>query len=313
MTCRRSAAIVWQSSMINRHWCAVRRAAAVGSSRHPELFALTLAHIDCDAFYASVEKRDRPELAAKPVIVGGGMRGVVTAACYVARMYGVRSAMPMFKALKACPDAVVIRPDFAKYVAASRQVRALMGDAHAAGAAAVDRRGGAGSRRHRGAARRAAGRGAGALRRARWSASVGVTVSIGLAPNRLLAKIAAGRDKPRGFAVIGAAEARVAAGPRTGAAAARRRPRAGAQAGGAWASRDSAICRRWTTATRCAGSARTARPWSRRARGEDDRACRSDARDQVDQRRDDLRHRPDADRGPGTARSGGCRKSWRAD
>ena len=65
-------------------------------------------------------------LAAKPVIVGGGMRGVVTAACYVARIYGVRSAMPMFKALKACPDAVVIRPDFAKYVAVGRQIRAMM-------------------------------------------------------------------------------------------------------------------------------------------------------------------------------------------
>src|ERR1700739_1900193 len=93
---------------------------------HPELFDLTIAHVDCDAFYASVEKRDRPELAAKPVIVGGGVRGVVTAACYVARIYGVRSAMPMFKALKACPDAVVIRPNFAKYVAVGRQIRAMM-------------------------------------------------------------------------------------------------------------------------------------------------------------------------------------------
>src|SRR5690348_13074085 len=93
---------------------------------HPELFSLTIAHVDCDAFYASVEKRDRPELAAKPVIVGGGVRGVVTAACYVARLYGVRSAMPMFKALRACPEAVVIRPDFAKYVAVSRQIRAMM-------------------------------------------------------------------------------------------------------------------------------------------------------------------------------------------
>src|SRR5262245_34885228 len=92
--------------------------------RHPELFGLTIAHIDCDAFYASVEKRDRPDLASRPVIVGGGVRGVVTAACYVARIYGVRSAMPMFKALKACPDAVVIRPDFAKYVAMGRQIRA---------------------------------------------------------------------------------------------------------------------------------------------------------------------------------------------
>ena len=94
--------------------------------RHPELLTLTIAHVDCDAFYASVEKRDRPELASRPVVVGGGTRGVVTAACYVARIYGVRSAMPMFKALAACPDAVVIRPDFAKYSAAARQVRALM-------------------------------------------------------------------------------------------------------------------------------------------------------------------------------------------
>ena len=106
-----------------------RRCPACDGARivsHPELFALTIAHIDCDAFYASVEKRDRPELAAQPVIVGGGVRGVVTAACYVARMYGVRSAMPMFKALKACPEAVVIRPDFAKYVAVGRQIRAMM-------------------------------------------------------------------------------------------------------------------------------------------------------------------------------------------
>jgi len=96
--------------------------------RHPELFQLAIAHIDCDAFFASVEKRDRPELAGRLVLVGGGQRGVVTAACYVARMYGVRSAWPTFKALKACPDAVVIRPDFAKYGEASRAVRALMAD-----------------------------------------------------------------------------------------------------------------------------------------------------------------------------------------
>ena len=95
---------------------------------HRALLQLTIAHIDCDAFYASVEKRDRPELRSKPLIVGGGTRGVVTAACYVARIYGVKSAMPMFKALKACPDAVVIKPDFAKYVAASRQIRALMAE-----------------------------------------------------------------------------------------------------------------------------------------------------------------------------------------
>jgi DNA polymerase IV len=175
--------------------------------RHPELFDLTIAHIDCDAFYASVEKRDRPELAAKPVIVGGGVRGVVTAACYVARIYGVRSAMPMFKALKACPDAVVIRPNFEKYVAVGRQIRAMMATLTpllqplSIDEAVLDL---AGTEALHGAPP--------AVVLARFARqveqAVGVTVSVGLAPNRLLAKIAAGRDKPRGFAVIGAAEAR---------------------------------------------------------------------------------------------------------
>jgi DNA polymerase-4 len=173
---------------------------------HPELFSLTIAHIDCDAFYASVEKRDRPELAAKPVIVGGGVRGVVTAACYIARIYGVRSAMPMFKALKACPDAVVIRPDFAKYVAVGRQIRAMMAKLTpllqplSIDEAVLDL---AGTEALHGAPP--------AIVLARFAREVerqvGVTVSIGLAPNRLLAKIAAGRDKPRGFAVIGRKEA----------------------------------------------------------------------------------------------------------
>ena len=94
--------------------------------RHAELDTLTLAHLDCDAFYASVEKRDRPDLRDTPVIVGGGTRGVVSTCCYIARTYGVKSAMPMFKALRACPDAVVIRPDFAKYKAESRRIRAMM-------------------------------------------------------------------------------------------------------------------------------------------------------------------------------------------
>jgi DNA polymerase-4 len=178
--------------------------------RHPQLFDLAIAHVDCDAFYASVEKRDRPELAARPVIVGGGRRGVVTAACYVARMYGVRSAMPMFKALAACPDAVVIRPDFAKYVAASRQIRALMqGLTPLVQPLSIDEAvldlGGT-----------AALHGAPpAVVLARFAAAVerevGVTVSIGLAANRLMAKIAAGRDKPRGFCVIGAEAAAVLA------------------------------------------------------------------------------------------------------
>jgi len=174
--------------------------------RHRALLGLTIAHIDCDAFYASVEKRDRPELRGRPVIVGGGTRGVVTAACYVARIYGVKSAMPMFKALKACPDAVVIKPDFAKYVDASKRIRALMGaltplmQPLSIDEAVLDL---SGTEALHGAAP--------AVVLARFANAVetdiGVTVSIGLAANRLMAKIAAGRGKPRGFTVIDAEEA----------------------------------------------------------------------------------------------------------
>src|SRR4051812_46981662 len=95
-------------------------------TRHAEIHALSIAHIDCDAFYASVEKRDDPTLADQPVIVGGGRRGVVAACCYVARLYGVRSAMPMFKALALCPHAIVLPPDMKKYQAVGREVRAMM-------------------------------------------------------------------------------------------------------------------------------------------------------------------------------------------
>jgi DNA polymerase-4 len=170
--------------------------------RHPELLTLSLAHVDCDAFYASVEKRDRPELAARPVIVGGGTRGVVTAACYIARLSGVRSATPMFKALRACPDAVVIRPDFAKYTAASAAIRRLMQQLTplvqplSIDEAVLDLSGT--EALHRAPPAAVLARLALAVER-----EVGVSLSIGLAPNRLLAKIAAGRDKPRGFAVIG--------------------------------------------------------------------------------------------------------------
>ena len=101
--------------------CASRRI-----TRHAELNSLSIAHIDCDAFYASVEKRDRPELLPLPVVVGGGHRGVVSAACYIARAAGVRSAMPMFKALRLCPDAAVLKPDMAKHVVAARRIPALM-------------------------------------------------------------------------------------------------------------------------------------------------------------------------------------------
>ncbi len=181
--------------------------------RHPELFDLTIAHVDCDAFFASVEKRDRPELAARPVIVGGGARGVVSTACYIARMSGVRSAMPMFKALRACPDAVVIRPDFAKYTAASRQIRALMQALtplvrmQSIDEATLDL---AGTEALHGAPP--------AVVLARFARAVerevGVSVSLGLARNPMTAKIAAGRDKPRGFAVLGGeAAARLAGEP----------------------------------------------------------------------------------------------------
>jgi DNA polymerase IV len=174
--------------------------------RHPELFALTVAHVDCDAFYASVEKRDRPELLSRPVIVGGGRRGVVSAACYIARTTGVRSAMPMFKALQLCPDAVVIHPEMAKYAAAARQVRALMEaltplvQPLSIDEAVLDLRGTAAL--HRAPPAAVLARFARAVER-----EVGVTVSIGLAPNRLLAKLTAERDKPRGFAVLGREEA----------------------------------------------------------------------------------------------------------
>ena len=95
---------------------------------HPELSELSIAHVDCDAFYASIEKRDNPEIAHKPVIVGGGVRGVVSAACYMARMYGVRSAMPMFKARKACPEAVIVRPNMDKYAKEGARIKSLMQD-----------------------------------------------------------------------------------------------------------------------------------------------------------------------------------------
>jgi DNA polymerase-4 len=183
--------------------------AACGSARiisHPELFSLAIAHVDCDAFYASVEKRDRPELAERPVIVGGGRRGVVTAACYVARSFGVRSAMPMFKALRLCPEAVVIRPDMAKYAASGRMVRALMErltplvQPLSIDEAVLDLSGT--EALHRAPPAVVLARLAREVER-----TVGVTVSIGLAPNRMLAKMAVERGKPRGFAVIGRGDA----------------------------------------------------------------------------------------------------------
>ncbi|NQV61165.1 MAG: DNA polymerase IV [Alphaproteobacteria bacterium] len=174
--------------------------------RHPELLSLGIAHLDCDAFYASVEKRDNPSLADKPVIVGGGHRGVVSAACYIARTFGVRSAMPMFKARKACPQAVVIAPDMQKYTAAGRQIRAIMKDYTplveplSLDEAFLDLNG---TGRLHGQSPAATT----ATIVKRIEAEVGVTASIGLSYNKSLAKVASDLDKPRGFAVIGRAEA----------------------------------------------------------------------------------------------------------
>ncbi|MXQ08389.1 DNA polymerase IV [Alphaproteobacteria bacterium GH1-50] len=172
---------------------------------HPELFDLSIAHMDCDAFYASVEKRDDPTLRDKPVIIGGGRRGVVSTACYIARIRGVRSAMPMFKALQLCPDAVVVKGRMERYVEVSRQIRAMMDDLTpvveplSLDEAFLDLTGTA--RLH---GKPPAVMLAGLVRR--METELGVSGSIGLSHNKFLAKVASDLDKPRGFSVIGRAE-----------------------------------------------------------------------------------------------------------
>ncbi|MCY4239038.1 MAG: DNA polymerase IV [Rhodospirillaceae bacterium] len=174
---------------------------------HDELFDLSIAHIDCDSFYASVEKRDDPSLRGKPVIVGGGKRGVVSAACYIARIYGIHSAMPMFKALKACPDAVVIKPDMAKYSAIGKEIRRLMQKLTPAvepisiDEAFLDL---TGTMRLLGAPPAIV---LSSLVR-RIEGEIGITVSVGLSYNKFLAKIASDLDKPRGFSIIGRGESK---------------------------------------------------------------------------------------------------------
>ena len=186
-----------------------RRCEACGSPRllrHPELYSLSLGHIDCDAFYAAVEKRDNPALRDRPVIIGGGKRGVVSTACYIARIRGVRSAMPMFKALDACPDAVVIKPDMEKYVRVGRQIREMMFaltplvEPISIDEAFLDL---AGTQKlHGEPPARVLARFAAAV-----EAEIGITVSVGLSYCKFLAKVASDFNKPRGFAVIGEAEA----------------------------------------------------------------------------------------------------------
>ena len=186
-----------------------RRCERCGSprlARHAELYRLHLAHIDCDAFYAAIEKRDNPALKDKPLIIGGGKRGVVSTACYIARIQGVRSAMPMFKALEACPEAVVISPNMEKYVRVGREVRAMMQaltplvEPLSIDEAFLDL---AGTERLHGLPP--------AVVLARFALAVekeiGITVSAGLSYCKFLAKIASDFRKPRGFSIIGEAEA----------------------------------------------------------------------------------------------------------
>ncbi len=175
--------------------------------RHRALTTLALAHIDCDAFYATVEKRDNPDISDKPVIIGGGKRGVVSAACYIARTYGVRSAMPMFKALALCPQAAVISPDMAKYVRVGREVRRAMQaltplvEPLSIDEAFLDLSGT--ERVHGMIPAKVLARFAREVER-----DIGITVSVGLSCNKFLAKIASDLDKPRGFAVLDQDEAR---------------------------------------------------------------------------------------------------------
>ena len=175
--------------------------------RHQELHDLSIAHLDCDAFYAAIEKRDRPQLRDLPVVVGGRHRGVVAACCYIARTYGVHSAMPMFQALQACPHATVIKPDMKKYVAVGKRVRAMMlnltplVEPLSIDEAFIDLSGT--NSLHRASAAETLA----ALAR-EIEEELSITVSVGLSYNKFLSKIASDLDKPRGFSVIGRAEAR---------------------------------------------------------------------------------------------------------
>ena len=180
-----------------------------GGSRvvlHDELFSLTMAHIDCDAFYCSVEKRDNPDLIGKPVIVGGGDRGVVAAACYVARQYGIRSAMPSWQARKACPDLIVIKPRMSHYQHVGRQIRQMMLSLTplvqplSIDEAFLDLTGT--QKLHKKSPAEVL-----AAFQQRVRSEIGVTVSVGLAQNKSMAKIASDQDKPDGYYVIGEVQA----------------------------------------------------------------------------------------------------------
>lgn len=169
---------------------------------HDELHTLDIAHLDCDAFFAAVEKRDNPELENRPVIIGGGRRGVVSTACYVARIHGIKSAMPMFKALKLCPDAVVIRPNMDKYATAGYAIRDMMRELTplvqpvSIDEAFLDL---SGTQRLHGCSPAEI---MVQLSR-RIKAEIGISVSVGLSHNKFLAKLSSDMNKPDGFTVIG--------------------------------------------------------------------------------------------------------------
>src|SRR5260370_1205511 len=185
------------------------RCAGWGSPRvagHRELAQMAIAHVDCDAFYATFEKRDAPSLADQPVIVGGGHRGVVATACYIARTFGVRSGLPIFDARRLCPHAHVIRPDMAKYARVGRGVRAMMGaltpqvEPLSIDEAFLDLTGT--ERLHGMMPAKTLARFAKCI-----ETEIGITVSIGLSQNKFLAKIASDLDKPRGFSMLALSEA----------------------------------------------------------------------------------------------------------
>ncbi|WP_415159581.1 DNA polymerase IV [Maritalea sp.] len=172
---------------------------------HPELASLTIAHVDCDSFFASVEKRDNPELRDKPVIVGGSQRGVVSTCCYIARMSGVRSAMPSFQAKRLCPQAVFVKPRMAEYVKASKQIREEFDkltpsvEPLSIDEAFLDLSGT--QKLHHASPAQSLAKLAREVEK-----NVGVSISIGLSHNKFLAKIASDLDKPRGMALIGEKE-----------------------------------------------------------------------------------------------------------
>ncbi|MEQ1618025.1 MAG: DNA polymerase IV [Terricaulis sp.] len=176
------------------------------SAEHHELAALSIAHLDCDAFYASIEKRDDPSLQPHPVIVGGGRRGVVSTCCYLARAYGVRSAMPMFKALKLCPQAKIVHGDMRKYAEEGRIIRTMMEtltpqvEPLSIDEAFMDLSGT--EALHGGTPAQSLIK----LQNRIWEERQ-LTVSIGLSFNKFLAKTASDLDKPRGFSAIGRSDA----------------------------------------------------------------------------------------------------------